>query len=323
MNHGGDINKIYKMVDDAEKTGCECVKFQCYFREDMMINDESDFSDFIWNIIEKCEISMDKHILIKKYIESKNMIYLCTPFSSKAAEFLYSIGVNAFKIGSGECNNYPLVKYISNFKKPIILSTGMNNLKSIEKSVNILESNNISYALLSCTSLYPTPYEKMRLGCIEELRKFFPNAVIGLSDHSKNNYISFAAIALGASIIEKHFISNEDWESPDKEVSISPSQLEDLIKGTAAIYQSLGGKKNILDEEKEIMKFATSYIVSIKDIKKGETFSKKNIWVKRSIEVGLKADMFKFIIGEKASKDISKNKLIKKQDIKNKNSDVL
>jgi len=313
INHEGNFNKAIEMVNDAHKSGAECVKFQCHIIEDEMIKNDvipGNAKESIWRIIKRCSLTLQEEVKIKKYVESLRMIYLSTPFSRAAANRLEKMGVQAYKIGSGECNNYPLIGHIASFGKPIILSTGMNDVKSISLAVEILENNKINYALLHCTSLYQTPYEKVRLNAMVELKSNFPNAVIGLSDHSIGNYTSFAAVALGASIIEKHFTSNKKWSGPDVPISINPNELKDLIKGTEAIHKALKGKKEILKEEKSTIDFAYSCVVSIKDIKKDEMFSKDNIWVKRPGTGEIKAKDFYNILGKKAVINIQKNKQI-------------
>jgi N-acetylneuraminate synthase (EC 2.5.1.56) len=205
INHEGDIKKAMQMISDAWTVGCECVKFQCHIIEDEMIPNNvipGNAKVSIWEIMKRCSLSMDEEIELKKYTESLGMIYLSTPFSRMAADRLENMGVLAYKIGSGECNNYPLIEHICKFGKPIILSTGMNNIESIEKAVDIFESYKIPYALLHCTSIYPTPYESIRLNSIKELKQKFPEAVLGLSDHSLSIYPCLGAILLGASILE-------------------------------------------------------------------------------------------------------------------------
>jgi len=250
INHEGNFDKAKKMVKDAYDSGAECVKFQCHIIEDEMIKNDivpTNATESIWNIMNRCSLTQQEEIKIKDYVEDLGMIYLNTPFSRAAADRLEEIGICAYKIGSGECNNYPLVKHIASFGKPIILSTGMNDIASIEKSVSILEKAEIPYALLHVTSMYPTPYEKVRLGALTELRSHFPNAVLGLSDHSFGNYTCFAAIPLGASILEKHFTSDKNWPGPDIPISIDPKELSDLIIGSKAIQsysQSTWRKKD-------------------------------------------------------------------------------
>jgi N-acetylneuraminate synthase len=216
-----------------------------------------------------------------------------------------------YKIGSGECNNYPLVKHIASFGKPVILSTGMNDIETIRPSVKILENAGIEYALMHVTSMYPTPYDKVRLGALIDLKKNFPNAVIGLSDHSFGNYTCFASIALGASILEKHFTSDKNWPGPDIPVSIDPVELKDLIKGSNAIHEALGGTKNILDEEKKTAAFAYACVVAIRDIKKGDMFTEDNIWVKRPGTGEIKAKHYESLLNKKAKMDIKKNAQIR------------
>jgi N-acetylneuraminate synthase len=270
----------------------------------------------IWDIMKKCAFSKQEDKELKKYVESFGMIYLSTPFSRAGANRLQEMNVKAYKIGSGECNNYPLIEHIASFGKPIILSTGMNDLKSIRKSVRILEKYKVPYAILNCTSMYPVPYSKVRLGAIEELRKAFPKAVVGLSDHSIGNYTCFGAVALGARILEKHFTSSKKWPGPDVALSIDPAELKELVFGSKAVFEALGGKKNILPEEQGIIKFAYACVVSIKDIKKGENFSKENIWVKRPGTGKIKAVEYDRVLGKKAANDIEKDVQLERRDIK-------
>lgn len=321
INHEGSFKKAIQMVDDAKKAGCECVKFQSHVIDDEMIPEAQKVipghtKESIYEIMQRCNLSAEEELKIKKYVEDSGMIYLCTPFSRAAADRLQKIDVKAFKIGSGECNNYPLIEHIAKFKKPVILSTGMNNIPSIKIAVKILKKYKVPFVVLQCTSMYPTPYEKIRLGSIEELKKTFPGAIVGLSDHSVGNYASFGAIALGASVIEKHFTSNKKWPGPDIPLSIDPIELEDLIKGVAAIHLALGGKKTILDEEKPTIDFAYACVVAIKNIKKGGKFTKNNIWVKRPGTGEIKAIDFKKILGKVAAKDVEKDLQLKWADIK-------
>jgi len=310
INHEGDILKAKKMVKDAYDNGAECVKFQSHIIEDEMIKNDvvpGNATESIWEIIERCSLSEDEEIILKNYAESLGLIYLSTPFSRKAANRLEDMGVSAFKIGSGECNNYPLIEHIASFGKPIILSTGMNDLKSISNSVKIFEKKGIDYALLHTTSIYPTPYEKIRLGALDDLRSNFPNSVIGLSDHSIGIYTCLAAVALGASILEKHFTSDKNWQGPDISVSINPTELKELILGSNAIFLASGGNKTILPEEQPTINFAYASIVSIQNIQKDELFTKDNIWVKRPGTGEIKAENYEKILNHKATIDIKKD----------------
>lgn len=310
INHEGDFKKAKQMVRDAHKAGAECVKFQCHIIEDEMIKNDvipGNSKESIWDIMNRCVLNEKEEHKLKKYVEALGMIYLNTPFSRAAADRLARLNISAYKIGSGECNNYPLIKHIASFKKPVILSTGMNNLKSIRPAVGILQNAKIPYALLHCTSLYPTPYKLVRLGALLELKKHFPKAVIGLSDHSLLNYTCFGAVSLGASILEKHFTSDKNWHGPDIPISITPYGLKNLIIGSNAIYEALGGKKTILKEETPTISFAYSSVVAIADIKKDEYLTKKNIWVKRPGTGKIKAKDFEKILGKRAARNIKKD----------------
>ncbi|MFH1522877.1 MAG: N-acetylneuraminate synthase family protein, partial [Patescibacteria group bacterium] len=172
------------------------------------------------------------------------------------------------------------------------------------------------FAVLHCTSMYPTPYNKVRLGALNDLKNAFPDAVIGLSDHSLGNYTCFGAVAMGASILEKHFTSDKSWPGPDIALSIDPNELKDLINGSKAVFEALGGQKDILKEEQGIIDFAYACVVTIKDIKKGEKFSKENIWVKRPGTGEIKAVEYENILGKIADQDINKDKQLKYEDIK-------
>ena len=310
INHDGDFEKAKKMVFDANQQGAECVKFQCHIIEDEMIENDvipSNASESIWNIMKRCALTLEQEIELKKITEELGMIYLNTPFSRSAARRLKSMNISAYKIGSGECNNAPLIEEIASYGKPVILSTGMNTLEDIEQSVSILENAELTYALLHVTSMYPTPYNNVRLGCLQQIKEKFPNAVIGLSDHSIGNYTCFAAVPLGASILEKHFTSDKNWTGPDVPLSIDPKELGDLISGSKAIFQAMGGTKTILKEENETAKFAYASVVSIKDIKEGEDLTLENIWVKRPGTGEILAPNFNKLINKKSTQMIDKN----------------
>ncbi|NBX58424.1 MAG: polyhydroxyalkanoate biosynthesis repressor PhaR, partial [Gammaproteobacteria bacterium] len=284
INHEGDLQKALRMVDDAKAAGCECVKFQSHVIEDEMIPNDvvpGNATESIWDIMARCALSEDEERRLKTYVESKGMIFLSTPFSRAAAERLQAMDVPAYKIGSGECNNYPLIEHVASYGKPIILSTGMNDIASIAPAVEIFRKHKVPYALLHCTSMYPTPYEKVRLGAMSELRAAFPDAVVGLSDHTLTNYTCLAAVALGASILERHFTSDKSWPGPDINISMDPNELADLVTGSQAIHRALGGTKAILAEEQPTIDFAYASVVSIRPIAKGEVLSMQNIWVKR------------------------------------------
>ncbi|MDP3726190.1 MAG: N-acetylneuraminate synthase family protein [bacterium] len=322
INHEGSMAKAKRMIRDAQKAGAECVKFQSHVVEDEMVSRDSledltpsHATESVWDIIKRCAFNEKQERELKKYTEKLGMIYLCTPFSRAAADRLKRMNVQAYKIGSGECNNYPLIEYIASFKKPMIVSTGMNTTASIKKTVVILRKHKVPYALLNCTSMYPAPHNKVRLKGIQMLQKAFKDAVVGQSDHSLGVYTCLGAVALGASILEKHFTSDKKWPGPDIPVSIDPVELKELIVGSRAVWEAMGERTGILKEEQEIINFAYASVVSITDIKKGEKFTKKNIWVKRPGTGEIKAIDYPKVLGKRANKFIAKDSQVKKMDI--------
>lgn len=319
INHEGSYTKAQRMVRDAAAVGCECVKFQCHVVDDEMIPNDvipGNAKESIWEIMSRCALSEDEDCELKDLTERLGMLYLSTPFSRAAANRLRKMDIQAYKIGSGECNNYPLVQHIATFGKPIILSTGMNDLDSIAPAVSIIRNTGIPFALMHCTSMYPTPYDKVRLGAITELRNAFPDAVLGSSDHSVGNWTCFAAISFGARIVEKHFTSNRDWPGPDVSISIVPEELKELVEGTKAIFASMGGSKTILKEEEPTINFAYACVVATREIMEGEIFDSDSIWVKRPGTGEIKAKHYHEIIGKRASRSIHLNTQLTWNDIK-------
>ena len=320
INHEGDIDKAYQMIDSAIAAGAEAIKFQCHITDKEMIETNMKpgeiSSERLWDIIKRCELSESEEIELFEYCKSKNIIYLSTPFSREASDRLDAMGVPAFKIGSGECNNYPLIEHISKKQKPIILSTGMNDINSIKKSVSIIEKYKCPLILLHCTSMYPTPYSKVRLGAITDLQHNFTNIPIGLSDHSLGIATCLGAVALGATVLEKHFTVTRKWPGPDVPISIEPDELKRLITDSKIIWESLGGNKSILEDEKPVIDFAYASIVSIKDIKKGDVFSLDNIWVKRPGNGELLSDQLDEVLGKKSLTNISIDSQLRISDIK-------
>lgn len=317
INHEGSLDKAIQMVKDAKKSGCECVKFQCHIIEDEMIPNSvipGNAKESIWEIMRRCALKEKEEVYLFNLVRSLGMIYLSTPFSRAAAIRLQSMGVGAYKIGSGECNNYPLIEHVARYGHPIILSTGMNDLESVKPSVAILEKYKVPYALLHCTSIYPTPYSKVRLGALNDLQHTFPNAVVGLSDHSLSNYPCLGAVPLGASILERHFTSNKSWPGPDINISMDPQELKELIEGSEAIHQALGGNKTILQEEQPTIDFAYACVVTTRDIPEGDILSSENIWVKRPGTGEIKAKDYSQLIGKKARKDLKVNQQLQWND---------
>ena len=318
INHEGDVNKALQLVGAAAAAGAELLKFQCHITEKEMVPTDMTpgaiSSEKLWDIIKRCELSEDEERRVQTYCAEKGLVYLSTPFSREAADRLNAMGVPGFKIGSGECNNLPLLDHIARFGKPMILSTGMNDLDSVRRSVDVLKDR-VPFALLHCTSMYPTPYEKVRLGAITDLIGAFPGVPIGLSDHSMNIWTCLGAVALGASLLEKHFTISRTWPGPDTRISIEPDELKELIDGSRAVWQARGGTKAILPEEKPVIDFAYATVVTIAPVKAGETFTLSNVWVKRPGTGAILADRLNDVIGKRARKDINAETHVSPADI--------
>ena len=315
INHNGSLATAKEMVDAAKRAGAEVVKFQCHIVEDEMFDEakktipgNADIS--IYDIMDACSLNAEEEYELKAYVEEKNMLFLSTPFSRAAANRLQDMGVKAFKIGSGECNNYPLIEHVAQFGKPMIISTGMNSIASITPTVEILRQYRIPFALLHTTNIYPTPARLVRLGAMQELKATFPDAVIGLSDHTISNHACFAAVALGASILERHFTDTKTRIGPDIVCSMTPEDMQELIEEGKNIAAMRGGKKQPAEEEQVTIDFAFASVGSIAPIKVGELFSKENLWVKRPGTGEILAKDFYALLGKKAAADIPKGVLL-------------
>ena len=261
----------------------------------------------LWDIIDRCVLDNEQERSLFDYAKEKGILFFSTPFSREGADRLNELGVELYKIGSGECNNLPLLNHVANFKKPMILSTGMNDMSSIKASVETILSHGVPLALLHCTSIYPAPPETMRLGAITHLKDEFPDLEIGLSDHSLGISVALGSVAVGANIVEKHFTKSRQWPGPDNPFSIEPNELKNLVDWSKEIWKARGGKKDILDDEKPVIDFAYACVVAIKDINKGEALSLDNIWVKRPGTGEIFAKDFEDVLGKIATVDISEN----------------
>ncbi len=307
INHVGSMEKARRMVHDAAQAGAEIVKFQTHIpAAEMVPNDvvPGNETRSIWDIISEAVLSAADEAALKAEAEELGMAFLSTPFSREAADQLEALDVTAYKIGSGECSNLPLIDHIASFGKPMIVSTGMHDTARLRPTVDVLRSHGVPFALLHCTSVYPTPPSLVRLGAIAELREAFPDAVIGLSDHTLNNHTCLAAAALGASILERHFTSDRNWPGPDIEVSMDPLALADLITGAGEIHAALGGSKTVLDEEQVTIDFAFASVVTIAPIAAGAAFDDSNTWVKRPGDGEIPAARLAEVLGGTARADL-------------------
>lgn len=309
INHEGSLDVAKAMVDAAVSAGAEIIKHQTHIVEDEMSDDArsvipGNTNVSIYEVMERCALSEKDEFELMNYVVAQGAIFISTPFSKKSVDRLVKFNVPAFKVGSGECNNFPLIKYIASFGKPMIVSTGMNTIESVKATAEILESAGVDYAFLHTTNLYPTPPELVRLGAMQKLMSEFPNVEIGLSDHTTSNHACFAAVALGATILERHFTDNLNRPGPDIVNSMDPIALTELINGSSLIAKMRGGEKQPAKEEQVTMDFAFASVVSIRDIKQGELITQDNIWLKRPGGGDFSASDYDSLIGLKAKHSV-------------------
>mgnify|MGYP000140217801 CR=1 FL=1 len=320
INHEGSLELAKQFVDAAARAGVEIVKHQTHIVADEMsgaakkvIPGNADVS--IYEIMERCSLNEDDEFALMQYVQAKGMIFISTPFSRAAANRLEKFNVPAYKIGSGECNNYPLLEHICSFGKPVILSTGMNTIESVRKAVAIFDKHNIPVALLHTTNLYPTPIHLVRFGAMIQLHEAFPDKVFGLSDHTLNNNACLGAVALGASILERHFTDTMQRTGPDIVCSMDEPTTKELICSSNEIWQMRGGTKEPAREEQVTIDFAFATVCAIANIKQGEIFTKDNIWVKRPGTGKILAEHFEDVLGKHATRNIENDEQLSWEDI--------
>lgn len=320
INHNGDLNTAKKMVQCAVKSGCEVIKHQTHFVHDEMTPEAQEIyppnaNSSIWDVMERCSLSRDDEIELKEYTEHLGAIYISTPFSRSAAEFLNEINVPAFKIGSGECTHLPLIRQIANYGKPVIMSTGMQPVENIKKSVKILEESGVPFALLECTNLYPSPPESVSLNGIKELRREFPRSIVGFSDHSIGPYMALAAVALGASIIERHFTDTRYRKGPDVTCSMDPAELRLLIDRSKEIHLAVRNTKKRTVEEEKVYRFARGSVVADKPMEKGYVIKEDDIWARRPGTGEIGVESFYDVVGKRLVNNVKFNQQLKWSDI--------
>lgn len=321
INHGGDIEVAKNMVRLAALSGCECVKHQTHIVEDEMTDEakqifppNADVS--IWDVMVQCALSREDEAELKLYTEELGLIYISTPFSRAAADFLETLDVPAYKIGSGEADNLPLIRHIARKGKPVIMSTGMQTIESLQESVQILENVGIEYALLECTNLYPSPPEIVSLQGVTDLKAAFPNAVVGFSDHSIGPEMALASVALGASIIERHYTDTRYRKGPDIINSMDPAELRFLIDRSREIHTALMNPKQRTGPEEDVYRFARASVVADADLAAGQVITESDIWVRRPGSGEIAGFEFDKIVGKTLEVAVTRNQQLKWSDFK-------
>ncbi|GAB4383944.1 N-acetylneuraminate synthase family protein [Albidovulum sp.] len=320
INHGGDLEVAKAMVRQAAAAGCEMIKHQTHIIEDEMTEEaktifppNADVS--IWHVMEACALSREEEAELKRYTESLGMIWISTPFSRAAADFLEELDVPAFKIGSGEADNLPLIRHIARKGRPVILSTGMQTIETIRASVDILDAAGVDYALLECTNLYPSPPEIVSLRGVTELREAFPRAVVGFSDHSIGPEMALASVALGACILERHYTDSRYRKGPDIINSMDPAELKFLIDRSREIWIAANNPKRRSAAEEPVYRFARASVVADRDLPEGHVITEADIWARRPGSGEIAGYDFDKVLGRRLTRAVTRNTQLKWSDL--------
>ncbi len=325
VNHNGDINLAKKLIDIAANAKVNAIKFQTYNSDSLILRSTSkvnyqktktDSNESFYDMLKRYELTNENFKDLKAYCEKKGIIFLSTAFDEISVELLDFLQVPAYKIGSGDMNNFPLLKLICSKLKPILLSTGMASLEEVKESVSFIIDNQIEeIVIFQCTTNYPTQYEEINLNVIETFKKEFPEFLIGFSDHSLGIEASLGAAAKGVKVIEKHFTLNKNMEGPDHRASLDPDELKEWVTRIRNLEKALGSfKKYPSNNEINIAKKARKSIVSTKYLKKGDVLTTENISVKRP-GLGISPKHYEDLIGKKIKENVPIDSILKWEDI--------
>jgi len=318
VNHNGSVELAKKLIDAAKDAGADAVKFQTFKTENVVVKDaqkaeyqkETTGEGSQYEMIKKLELTEEDFRELADYAEKKDIMFLSSPFDKESVDLLYELDVPAFKVGSGEITNFPLLRYIAKKEKPIILSTGMSTLGEIEEALDVIRSEGVEdIILLHCVSNYPARIEDVNLRAMGTLKQAF-KLPVGFSDHTLGITAPIAAVALGACVIEKHFTLDRNLPGPDHKASLEPDELKEMVKAIREVEKALGnGIKKPTKEEEKIKKVARRSIVAKVDISKGAIITEDMLDVKRP-GTGIEPKYLKFIIGRKTKEDIKKDEII-------------
>lgn len=322
VNHNGSLEIAKRLIDEASFAGVDIIKFQT-FKAEKLVSKAAKQAEYQkknigkgeetqYAMLKKLELSNEQHEELIAYCKSKNIRFFSTAFDMDSIDYLHSLDLGLWKIPSGEITNYPYLKKIASYKEPVILSTGMCELTDIENAINVLVGNGVSkdiITVLHCNTEYPTPMKDVNLKAMLEIKEKF-GVKIGYSDHTEGIEVPIAAVALGATVIEKHFTLDRNMEGPDHKASLEPSELKVMVRSIRNIEQALGtGHKTISESERKNIEIARKSIVAAKDIKEGEIFTEENITVKRPGN-GISPMEWENVIGKVAKRNFQEEELI-------------
>ena len=316
INHNGDLALATELLDAAASASADAFKIQTHFPEHEMLKGGATAAyvgESLFDLLTRTALSRDAHVELQRRAAAKGIIFLSTPFSREAADFLDSINVPAFKTGSGELTHLPMQRHIARKRRPMIISTGMATPEEVDATVQVVRSEGTPFALMHCTSTYPSPFQHVQLDCIPALQKKY-DVPVGFSDHTLGTFMAFAAVALGANVYEKHFTTSRALPGPDQQGSMEPRELEELITGIRAIEQARGATKQIQPGEQDVRNMAHHSVVTIRDVAAGATITGDDVWAKRP-GTGIPASQIDEVIGRKARREIGRGTLVSVDDL--------
>lgn len=317
-NHLGNMETAKEMVRQAKACGADAIKFQHHLPAEEMLREgvpmSANFNMPLYEFLERYALKLEQHYELFGYCKDIGITYLCTPFSRKAAEEIHCMGVSAFKIGSGELTDIPTLKVIAAFGKPMILSTGMAEWSEIDETVDALRPINSRLALMNCVSEYPARHADVNLKVIGEMERRY-GLVVGHSDHTPDIYTSIAAVAMGARLIEKHFILDRRQPGPDQSVSIEPYELNELVRAVRRVEEAVGSAKTVHELERPIRSWAHRSVVSLQPIAKGARITPEMVWTKRP-GTGIPAKYLEDVVSSTAVCDIPADHLIRWEELR-------
>ncbi|GGM84920.1 N-acetylneuraminate synthase [Shewanella xiamenensis] len=322
VNHNGDIKLAKALIDAAAEAGADCVKFQTW-KTELLVTPTAKMAQYQientsntttqFEMLKSLELSYTDFVELKDYCDNKNIIFMSTPDETQSATFLNNLQ-NQFKIGSGELTNLPFLSHIASFRKPIILSTGMSNLTEIELALNTLKTSGITIdmvTILHATTQYPTPMQEVNLLAMNTIKNAFPGVKVGYSDHTLGIEIPIAAVAMGATIIEKHFTLDKKMSGPDHKASLNPVELCEMVSAIRNLEVALGtGIKEPSISELQNIPIVRKSIVASKPISKGQKLTEDNLTIMRP-GTGIPPSRWSEILGTTANMDYQPGELIK------------
>ena len=323
VNHNGSIELAKKLVEKAKEAGVDYIKFQT-FKASKLVTKAAKQAEYQqknigkegesqYQMLKNLELSPEEHEVLIDYCHQLGIKFFSTAFDFDSIDYLHSLNLGLWKIPSGEVTNYPFLKRIAAFNEPTILSTGMCDMEDVRAAVEALYKNGLSkenLILLHCNTEYSTPFEDVNLKAMDALRNEF-GVEVGYSDHTKGIEVPIAAVALGATVIEKHFTLDRNMEGPDHKASLEPNELEAMVSAIRNIEKAVGGDgtKHVSESEKKNIAIARKSIVAACDIQAGEVFTEQNLTVKRPGN-GISPMRWEEVLGQKAKKDFNEDELI-------------